>query len=775
VNGFNDRLYALLPSAIRVRDLASDDQPLRSILSVISEQVDVLENDIAQLYENLFIETCQEWVVPYIGDLVGYQVLYEAGEPTSSTGREALLLDRILIPRQDVGNTVRARRRKGTLGVLPELARDVAGWPAIAVELGTLAGLTQALNDLRAARGRTVDVHQQSALDRIGGPLDALSRTFEIRATASQAASGALPTSGVGLFVPRYRSYSVSFCTAAWIRGVGDHCFTFSPLGEDLTLFGRPQAALRGAGGAILPIALSRDDVGDPLHYGVGKSLAVWIGSQGEKREPALVPIEAVVPADLTHWRHQPEPGKIAVDALRGRLSFARDEIPHRVFVAYHYGFSFEIGASEYPRTLRSIPSALLTAAVDDNAITFGGRVIAGIDVGVTIDGSATASYTTTGADTLESVAAALGMAIAALGIPGISASANKTLLTVAGAQALLVAFPPRTYSVASTRHHESHRLLAETLARWRSDGPARAIIEIEDSEVYDEEDLDIQLGGRQYLEVRAASGARPFIRMVNADVGQPDVVRVVGDATATFVLDGLMIGGGIRVAGNLGELTVRRSTLIPGWSALRHGDRHRHIEPSIAVNGSPASLRIEKSILGPISVEREESPPRPLRMAISDSIVGADHRGEALGSPDARAADVELRILRTTAFGRMRAHSIVLAENVIFDDAVTVTDRQHGCFRFCYVPPESRTPSRYECQPAEGDQVVPAFVSKRFGDAGYARLQDDGRKQILEGADDRSEMGAFHDLFLAQRKANLVTRLAEYTPAGVVTSVLPV
>ncbi len=73
-----DRLYNLLPAVYRSRD-AEHGQPLRGLLQVISEQVNLVEDDIAQLYENLFIETCQDWVVPYIGDLVGYQVVHDAG------------------------------------------------------------------------------------------------------------------------------------------------------------------------------------------------------------------------------------------------------------------------------------------------------------------------------------------------------------------------------------------------------------------------------------------------------------------------------------------------------------------------------------------------------------------------------------------------------------------------------------------------------------------------------------------------------------------------
>ena len=75
-----DRLYELLPVVYRLRD-AEHGYPLRALLQVIAEQVNVVEDDIAQLYENWFIETCQDWVVPYIGDLIGYGPVHEAGEP----------------------------------------------------------------------------------------------------------------------------------------------------------------------------------------------------------------------------------------------------------------------------------------------------------------------------------------------------------------------------------------------------------------------------------------------------------------------------------------------------------------------------------------------------------------------------------------------------------------------------------------------------------------------------------------------------------------------
>lgn len=66
-----DRLYELLPVVYRQRD-SLQGFPLRDLLRVIAEQVLRIEDDITQLYDDWFIETCRDWVVPYIADLAGY-------------------------------------------------------------------------------------------------------------------------------------------------------------------------------------------------------------------------------------------------------------------------------------------------------------------------------------------------------------------------------------------------------------------------------------------------------------------------------------------------------------------------------------------------------------------------------------------------------------------------------------------------------------------------------------------------------------------------------
>ena len=100
----------------------------------------------------------------------------------------------------------------------------------------------------------------------------------------------------------------------------------------------------------------------------------------------------------------------------------------------------------------------------------------------------------------------------------------------------------------------------------------------------------------------------------------------------------------------------------------------------------------------------------------------------------------------------------------------VHVDQRQQGCVRFSFVPAGSRTPRRHKCQPASAADAArarPQFTSLRYGDPGYGQLSARCAAEIRAGADDESEMGAFHDLYQPQRETNLRVRLDEYLRFG--------
>ncbi|MFZ2313599.1 MAG: hypothetical protein WAV82_13385, partial [Methylobacter sp.] len=289
-----DRLYDLLPVIYRMRD-AEQGEPLKALLQIISEQVNLVEDDIFQLYENWFIETCEDWVVPYIGVLIGYEPVHEAGEPSTGATRQDQLRNKVLIPRRELANTIRYRRRKGTLALLELLCNDVAGWPARAVEFYKLLGWTQALNYQHSDRGKTVDLRNGSSLDLIDSPFDTIAHTVDIRRINSNRSIGYFNIPSVGVFVWRLKSYSVTMTPAYCQQAAGNHCFTFSVLGNDSPLYINPEPETDPthiADEFNLPVPIRRRlfEEQKTRLYGEGKSLQIWLSGK-RKNQTFLEPV----------------------------------------------------------------------------------------------------------------------------------------------------------------------------------------------------------------------------------------------------------------------------------------------------------------------------------------------------------------------------------------------------------------------------------------------------------------------------------------------------
>jgi hypothetical protein len=252
--------------------------------------------------------------------------------------------------------------------------------------------------------------------------------------------------------------------------------------------------------------------------------------------------------------------------------------------------------------------------------------------------------------------------------------------------------------------------------------------------------------------------------------------------------------GRGLEFHGAFDEIAIRHCTLVPGWSIQGGARQRRQTEPSIALTNVSGCLGIERSIVGAIHAAQEDVTVDPVTLEVTDSIVDATSDDlPAIGAIEGAVAPVTLTARRSTFLGHVHVHAVALAEDSIFPDHLRVARRQWGCMRYCYVAPNSRTPLRYYCQPdqagraleqseraehlapaerqalrhAEQLRVAPRFVSTHYGDPAYGRLATDCAEEIRRGAEDRSELGVFHDLFEAQRAANLRTQLADHVPAG--------
>jgi hypothetical protein len=718
-----DRLYELLPVIHRMRD-AELGYPLRGLLQVISEQVTVVDGDIAQLYENWFIETCQDWVVPYIGDLVGYTAPSATGEPADPKNQRALTRECMVISRREVANTVRFRRRKGTLAVLEDLAIALVNWPAHAVEFFRLLSYTQNINYLHLDRGRTADIREDTALDAVGSAFEELAHTADVRSINSRHFGERFNLPSVAVFVWQLKTYSVTGAPAYCLEEESPSAYLFSTLGNDTQLFNRPGSSAQHLSQKLnFPTPIARRDLMSrkwlpgkpapagisPLYYGIGKSIEIRLGADRQ-----LIPAESLIAADLSGWAYRPLPGQVAIDPERGRILFSQGQ-PRRqsVWVSYNYAFSADIGGGEYDRPL--------SEPVDH-----------------------------------------------------------------------------RLYLVGAT---ESFPHISDALKQWQNDAPKNAVIEITDSGVY-VEPVNVSLKPGQTLQLRAANRKRPVIRLLNWQTSLPDSLNVTGETDDTsakpdcwFTLDGILITGrGIQVQGSVAGVTIRHSTLVPGWGLTCDCEPMRPSEPSLELDDAPDCLRIEHSIVGSIQVQRDEVRDDPCEIYLSDSILDATSPEQvAVGAPGKLCAFAVLDVRRCTVLGQVQAHAARLVENSILMGHAIVCRRQQGCFRFSYVTPGSRTPRRYECQPdlveaaastrarkdglsasekdnlltSERLRVEPVFNSVRYGTPDYCQLADVCASEITRGSEDQSEMGTFHDLYQPQRADGLRVRLSEYTPAG--------
>ncbi|HEX8617243.1 MAG TPA: hypothetical protein VF911_06635, partial [Thermoanaerobaculia bacterium] len=360
--------YSLLPSLYRMRDEERHGAlgPLRALLAILQEQADHIRHNIDDLYDDFFIETCAEWVVPYIGDLVANNPLYEV----TSTRRA------------DVARTLQYRHGKGTQRVLEQLGRDVTGWSAHVVPFFELLEWTQHLNHLRLTPAKpnpravprlgpqsfervgSVDIRNHEVLDRFDGPFDTIAHTVDVR--PPEQASGWHNVHNTGFFLWRLFAHRLPLVDARPLTGAAnEHRFHLSPAGHPIALFHAPanvrEQTLTREADVEAPIRPAAFFTNVDAYYGPGASLFLT-------KDGNAVPSSAICTMDLSSWA-RPEAGRVAVDVQRGRVTFAAGEEPTQDVVATcTYGFSANLGGGPYDRLATLVEEAIHIHVPDDAA-----------------------------------------------------------------------------------------------------------------------------------------------------------------------------------------------------------------------------------------------------------------------------------------------------------------------------------------------------------------------------------------------------------------------
>lgn len=376
-----DALYRLLPAIHRIRD-AEQLPPgaLKSLLSTIADEFAVMEENLDQLYDDLFIETSADWVIPYIGDLIGYEPLHALGEARG-------------LARAEVAHTIALRRRKGTAAVLEQLARDVTGWNARAVEYFQLLGATQYMNHRRPHSRYAPDLRQWEPLARLGGAFDSTAHTVDVRNI--ETGRGRFNVPNIGLHLWRLTAYRHTRSPA--VR-VDDRRYLISPLGHPLQLFTNPQTEdeiTHLAEPINVPDPIRRRVMADrlPLYCATRQTVAdavdntdpsvvLYVNGAEVQRADVVV---CNLADDGAGWAHEAPAGKYAIDPELGRVAVAPDlAVPVLLATTYHYGFPVDLGGGEYSRaraddapgvTVLRVPSDHATVAAALAALAGNGVV----------------------------------------------------------------------------------------------------------------------------------------------------------------------------------------------------------------------------------------------------------------------------------------------------------------------------------------------------------------------------------------------------------------
>ena len=709
-----DRLYRLLPAYHRQRD-EEQGGPLRALLQIIAEQVALVEADIDQLYQNWFIETCQDWVVPYLGDLVDYAPIHEAGEPGSAATFEGRKLNKILISRRDVAATIRTRRRKGTVALLEMLALDAAGWPAArVVEFYKLLAVTRRNNQQRLGRSRTVDLRNGDALERLDGPFDEIAHTVDIRRINSHRTVGRFNIPEVGVFVWRIKAFSVTQTPAYCLEEIGANCFSFSVLSNDGPLYNhlRPESnEFHVAGEANLPVPIRRRalDRHTQRYYGdiaAGKSLQIWKGvTRRSKVVRELVSPSQIVVADLTDWQYQPEEQQIAVDPISGRIAFSPDFAPSGVWVSYFYGFSANIGGGEYGRSL-SQPD------VDAEKLAL-------LKVGENSD--------------FDSIEAAYQH--------WIEVQENQP-------HAIIEIQDSGVYTEQLNfvlRHGHSLQLRAA----YRT----RPVIRLLDR--YSNRPDSLTVVGEEN-----ENGASGGCLLLNGLLITGRGVHLEGGLSKVAIRHCTLVPGWA-----IGCDCEPSQPAKPSLEIYKTGVRveiEHSIIGSIQVNEDevktdPIHLCISDSIVDATSSEREAIGAPGRRLAFAQLNIA---RCTVIGKTMVHAIELAENSLFTGAVSVARRQ--IGCVRFCYLAPGSRTPRRFEC-----QPDLVESAAANEFKAPERLRVRPHFNSLRYGTPTYCQLALSCADEITRGADDASEMGVFHDLFGPQRAANLRTRLEENIPAG--------
>ncbi|GHC27511.1 hypothetical protein GCM10010348_61970 [Streptomyces anthocyanicus] len=829
-DGFDEaaaaKLWALLPAVHRSADSTVVDGPgpLRELLARIAGQVAVTRRGLDRLWENQSVETCDDWVLPYLADLLGTNLV------ASMDAREQRL---------DVANTIAYRRRKGTVGLLEQLAADVTGWECRVVEFFRLLGRTRhgldpeigrpadaadppAARRLQAESGLTglltgaaaggfADLRRAFGAGQCNGPFDEFAHTADVRRGAGALGWYGVPK--VGVFLWRSAALAVDRATPVAVAGCPGH-YSFDPTGRQIALWQAPSRPPAGYEEEwVSPAAWQMPQ---PLTEEMYRS----VRTAGEPGPPPGAHPDARAsfwPSSLSvHSPGGDDPlpeAQVRVWPEVGR--FAVEPAVHPVEVGYHYGLGSRIGAGPYDRRRVGspvVPDPLPVIEVGGGTDEMLKPALAALDGSGTVvvtDGLTSTAVAPVGSPTAPITEVTVRAEEKTRGVvrpaatdgpwvfhgsgPGADPGARLRLegLLLSGQDIVLRGGFAEVTLSCCTIDPGTSGALREPPTVWQPGVDARDLV-----------------ASRIWVEgtVRTLT----LDRCVTGPVRERNGGTVETLCASDSVVQGLPVddGTGLTAAavfdpdGLLRLLRDRHSPLTT-WLHGRLGpetaaavDAHADGAevPATAVDDLVADLNevLRKPLWDAARFAGRRVPPALVAQAEAAPAGAARlrvNRALLVTAFPLQLADAALALGdgivcldRCTVLGPGYAHRLEASESVL-DGMVRVTDPQDGCLRFSAWSSGSTLPRRYES--VEVAPGSPLFVSRRYGEAGYAQLADSvdacvvsgtgaGAASIRTGSRDGSEMGVFCRDGAPLKERSLLIKYREFLPVGLTPVLVP-
>jgi hypothetical protein len=725
---YQEKLWELVPPIYRHEDgLAERPGVLRAIVEIIAAQAAVLRRSQDRLWNDEFIDLCDEWAVPYLGDLVGTRLV----SALNARGR-----------RVDVAKTVYYRRRKGTPRVLEELISDIAGWDGKLTE--SFRGLARCRHGLDPApppsgrwsltpQGGWADLRDVRVATLANGPFDEYAHLGDLRKQRG--------TDGLWN-IPRV-VFHIYRLVSSRLEGVMPHVraggvtFTFDPSGRDVPLF-IPRRRLddwdtwTSAQPWEVPAPLTCRLLAH-AEYRITDGLIVELELAGM---PAAAATELRTLRDVL-FRDEKR--------LRDQLALLTNAAVFLATTTYDAILRGALTADSGKRNLLMLSDPALEIATAPPAPPIAPeRIVAGslATWAATATGKAAIVDPDRGRFTLLGAAPTADAVRVTYhaGFPG------EIGAGVYNRDAFVLPPPKTAIPLASP---------GSAQVSFPGAPPLDAVFEIEDGATYSPID---DVADVRALVLQAADLVRPYVRLASDWIVTADAA-----GSATLVLEGLWFGAAgafaIVIRGDWSTVTLRHATLDPGGTDVDGGS----INPvTLRIEGTIDELVIDHSIAATIVVAAGALVDR---VTMTDAILDAT----VSGGPALAFFPGETILRRVTVLGSLDVERLDASEAII-TGPVDVTDTQNGCFRFSAARAGSRLPHPYRAF-VLGD--VHLFTSTTFGHPAYVQLAEGAPIEVSRGAENGSEMGAWSSLIEPIRLDSLVRKVDEFLPFGLIPCVV--